>query len=723
MMFQVLISSGYDDSIIETDERVIYVLALCVGVTLIAILIGLITDSVNGYMESMSTGSTKVVEKGHTLILGWNQSSVRVVCQIAFLRHVLRSQNQTWARWLFPWLRVQASTPVAAATVVILSTMDKGELETIIRDAFDERNISPKFTMVGRDIVVRQGEPSNAHDLVRMAAHDAASILIMMTEDDAAEAENEGTADNSATIRTVLALRNVMYSNGVVSETFTKDLRVVVELSTPCPFIAATTFVDPKGTSVLYPQELSRTINALLFYCAAKPGLSRIIMSILDFQSPCLRARPASWLRAGPSNTKGWCVGKTIREVLASNCWDNAICLGCDDNDLNIFDSLNEEYNKKFPPGIMGEPERIVKETDVIIFLSSSSTPHVGNQYRFEKKLDSMNLLEGTKLKQVRKDVVICGWRGIWDFEPIRVKRLLADLYDGLAPGTTVTFATRKPRDKFEKSFEQVKNFNLRKKGENYFLEESIFEGLIIRHYHADPVKMKDMEGLFKKYTFDTAIVLGTAAGLDLPAASRDSRVLSILLILRSLSMSANSALHIVAENQQDQTATLAVAPKSNGYDPDFVNTQAIIARTLVMNLAYPEIQGAVSDLITNHARDSPNIMILEPDNLGILGQKANLGMIQVLLARKHNSRAVALGWFQGTKMVICPSFRKMVEFTEEYRIIIILRHPSSKSSSSVSERNSSVSFDASQYKPLTMDSRASEVGEAPDEKDLHTAL
>jgi hypothetical protein len=40
-------------------------------------------------MESMSTGSTKVAEKGHTLLIGWNEASVRVVCQLAFLRHTL----------------------------------------------------------------------------------------------------------------------------------------------------------------------------------------------------------------------------------------------------------------------------------------------------------------------------------------------------------------------------------------------------------------------------------------------------------------------------------------------------------------------------------------------------------------------------------------------------------------------------------------------------------
>lgn len=195
-------------------------------------------------MGKMSDGSSKVVEEGHTLILGWNEASTRATCQIAFLRQVLRMQNESWIRRLLPWTRIKPSTPVAFAPIVILTSIDKSVLEQRIREAFDERNIPQRYTEVGKDVVVRQGDPTNAHDLVRVAAHHATSILIMMTAVDEEEQEASiGTADNSATIRTVLALRNVVYSNGNVSETFPVGLRVIVQLSkvnrthTHLPFI------------------------------------------------------------------------------------------------------------------------------------------------------------------------------------------------------------------------------------------------------------------------------------------------------------------------------------------------------------------------------------------------------------------------------------------------------------------------------------------------------
>ena len=113
---------------------------------------------------------------------------------------------------------------------------------------------------------------------------------------------------------------------------------------------------------------------------------------------------------------------------------------------------------------------------------------------------------------------------------------------------------------------------------------------------------------------FDTAICLGSVAqDEDLSSAAADSRILSCLLCLRKLSAERAEAavakglpppptLHVVAENQEDQTASLAVVPRTfgSGHEPDFVNTQAIIARSLAINLAYPEIQDAISELLVS---------------------------------------------------------------------------------------------------------------------------
>ena len=121
---QVLITGGYDSSIEDKFQRLVFFIMIMTGVLVVSILIGLITDSVNGFMEGLTVGSSKVIEKNRellagglhsdisfvsslrcaelsssssfvlfcsstdTLILGWNESSSRVLCQIAFLRRV-----------------------------------------------------------------------------------------------------------------------------------------------------------------------------------------------------------------------------------------------------------------------------------------------------------------------------------------------------------------------------------------------------------------------------------------------------------------------------------------------------------------------------------------------------------------------------------------------------------------------------------------------------------
>ena len=68
--------------------------------------------------------------------------------------------------------------------------------------------------------------------------------------------------------------------------------------------------------------------------------------------------------------------------------------------------------------------------------------------------------------------------------------------------------------------------------------------------------------------------------GKDPPPESRDARILSMILILRQLTRDHKTPMHIIAENQQDQTSQIAMAPKvgTGGNEPDFINTQAIVA-------------------------------------------------------------------------------------------------------------------------------------------------
>ena len=229
--FQIVLTAGAED-VSDGGAQLTYILMVASGVTLVAVLIGLITDQVNEYMQALSEGSTKVCEKGHTLLLGWNESTARVVCQIAFLRRGYGMQIKG-RKYFGKALRVLPSSPVVAAPVVVLSSKPKAEVEALIADIFTRRGIDPKYTKLGRDVVVRCGDPCGAHDLVRVAASKATSILVMMNKVDRLEQEElDGSVDNSATMRCLLALRNILFDGDSEPD---KQLRVVCELSAVRP--------------------------------------------------------------------------------------------------------------------------------------------------------------------------------------------------------------------------------------------------------------------------------------------------------------------------------------------------------------------------------------------------------------------------------------------------------------------------------------------------------
>ena len=119
---------------------------IIVGLVLFAILIGFISDVVRTYMDSLNEGTTRVVEKDHTLILGFNEATPRVIVQCAFLRKQYQLVNEhknpllkvlPFLRLLFEYFGVfleKSTTSVAEKDIVILEnkkTKDEMQLYSL----------------------------------------------------------------------------------------------------------------------------------------------------------------------------------------------------------------------------------------------------------------------------------------------------------------------------------------------------------------------------------------------------------------------------------------------------------------------------------------------------------------------------------------------------------------------------------------------------------------
>lgn len=117
---------------------------------------------------------------------------------------------------------------------------------------------------------------------MRVGAHTATSILVMLTEVDKEESgSSTGSTDHSASIRCVLALRNVITSNGFAK--FNSQLRIVVEMDSACAFIEEGGFVTPDGRQVLYVSIFARRLRKMIQRCGT-PCLVLILCFIFQFR-------------------------------------------------------------------------------------------------------------------------------------------------------------------------------------------------------------------------------------------------------------------------------------------------------------------------------------------------------------------------------------------------------------------------------------------------------
>jgi hypothetical protein len=273
----------------------------------------------------------------------------------------------------------------------------------------------------------------------------------------------------------------------------------------------------------------------------------------------------------------------------------------------------------------------------------------------------------------VVKHALLCGWREEWDESPERFEGRFRDVAGTLPQGSTFTcFNVHEP-----KVFAGLLSDAFTSVGDGVWSCKD--SKVLLKHRSGDSVIFKETKALFEAQPenepFSTAIVLGSMAGIKLPSHSRDGRVMSICLILRKLSRSTGP-LHVIAENSEDQTAMLSMAPRTGGgqaHDPDFVNTQAIIARSLAMNMAYPQIQDALADLIGVHAT-SAEIVFVSASALGLVGSVLPFGAAAHLVHLVYHGRAVALGRIALADLSLAPRPDEDVEWTANHRLVCFRR-------------------------------------------------
>ena len=148
--------------------RLVMLLVTIGGILIVSTLIGVLTSGVESKLDELRKGRSKVLESGHTLILGWSPQVFTILSEL-----MIANEN------------------VKSACIVILADRDKVEME----DEIHSRLETGKKTR----IICRSGSPVDLADLEIGSPHTAKSIIILPPEDD---------DPDTTVIKIVLAITN-----------------------------------------------------------------------------------------------------------------------------------------------------------------------------------------------------------------------------------------------------------------------------------------------------------------------------------------------------------------------------------------------------------------------------------------------------------------------------------------------------------------------------------
>ncbi|MCO5293535.1 MAG: hypothetical protein M9882_01325 [Homoserinimonas sp.] len=213
------------------------------GLIMVASLIGIISSAFDSKVEELRKGKSRVIERDHTLILGWSDKVLTIVSELCVA-------NESRKR----------------AVIVVLADRDKVEMEDELR------NVLPRKTSTR--VIVRSGDPMDLNTLEIGNPYSARSIILIAPED----AEDP----DSTVIKMALALTNNPKRG-------TEPLNVVGELQHEKNLEAAK-LVGRDEVSWILARDL---ISKITVQTCRQSGLSGVYTELLDFDGDEIYIAPA----------------------------------------------------------------------------------------------------------------------------------------------------------------------------------------------------------------------------------------------------------------------------------------------------------------------------------------------------------------------------------------------------------------------------------------------
>jgi voltage-gated potassium channel Kch len=205
------------------------------GLLIVSALIGVLATGLDRKLDELRKGRSVVLERDHTLILGWSETIFTILAELAI-----------------------ANASEKDPSVVVLADHDRVEMEDAIRAKLDGGMGSTR-------VVCRTGSPVDLADLQVASPQTARSVIVLSPESD--------PDPDAQVIKTILALTR---SPGRREEPY----RIVAEIHDPANMEAARLVGGEEAVLV----DKRETISRLLVQSSRQSGASVVYNDLLDFE-------------------------------------------------------------------------------------------------------------------------------------------------------------------------------------------------------------------------------------------------------------------------------------------------------------------------------------------------------------------------------------------------------------------------------------------------------
>ena len=201
-----------------------------VGVLIVSTVIGVLTAGIEGKLEDLRRGRSRVLEHDQTIILGWSSKIAAAVQELVIA-------NESRER----------------AVVAVLADRDKVEMEEYFADRVPDMRTT--------EVICRRGNPCDLADLAIVRPETARSVMLFSGE----------VGDGDAAVPSCLALNRIVEDTG-------RRCPVIAEVKDHENGQAVARIGD---VSIVEPAQL---VTRVLLQAARQPGLSLVYDEILSFE-------------------------------------------------------------------------------------------------------------------------------------------------------------------------------------------------------------------------------------------------------------------------------------------------------------------------------------------------------------------------------------------------------------------------------------------------------